>query len=57
MNNELRNIIIGISETSTGHSIQAVLRFLRKSKTASRETEKSKLFSKTDEVEIAERFC
>ena len=57
MNDELRNIIIGIGETSTGHSIQTVLRHLRKSKNASRETEKSQLFSKTDEVEYLNDFA
>jgi Serine/Threonine/Tyrosine Kinase found in polyvalent proteins len=57
MNDELRNIIIGISETSTGHSIQTVLRFLRESKTTSRETEKSEFFTKTDEVELLKDFA
>lgn len=57
MNDELRNIIIGISETSTRDSIQTVLSFLRKSKNASREIEKSELFSKTDEVEFLRDFA
>jgi hypothetical protein len=57
MSNELRNIIIGISETSTGHSIQKVLRFLRESKATGRKTEKSKLFSKTDEVKFLKDFA
>jgi hypothetical protein len=57
MDNELRNIIIGISETSTGHSIQTVLSFLRESKNASRETEKSEFFSKTDEVKFLIDFA
>lgn len=57
MNNELRNIIIGISETPTGNFIQTVLRFLRESKNASRKTEKSEFFSKTDEVEFLKEFA
>jgi hypothetical protein len=57
MNNELRNIIIGISETTTGHSIQTVLRFLKESNNTSRKTKKSKLLSKTDEVELLRDFA
>jgi hypothetical protein len=57
MSNELRNIIIGISETSTGHSIQTILRFLRESKNASRKTEKAEFFSKTNEVEFLKDFA
>lgn len=40
MNNELRNIIIGIIETSTGLYIQTVIHFLSKCKTANGKTEK-----------------
>jgi hypothetical protein len=57
MSDELRNIIIGISETSTGHSIQTVLRFLRESKNASRKIEESEFFSKTDEVKFLRDFA
>jgi len=57
MNDELRNIILGISETSTGHSIQTVLCFLRKSETTSREIEKSEFFSKTNEVKWLREYA
>lgn len=57
MNNELRNIILGISKNSAGHSIQTVLDFLRKGKTTSREIEKSEFFSKTSEIKLLREFA
>ena len=57
MHDELRNIILGIGKASTGHSIQTVLSFLRKSKTTSREIEKSEFFSKKDEIKLLIEFA
>lgn len=57
MNDELRNIILGIGETSTGYSIQTVISFLRKSQTTSRKIKKSEFFSKTHEVKLLREFA
>ncbi|MBS7254664.1 putative polyvalent protein kinase domain-containing protein [Flavobacterium branchiicola] len=56
MKNELQNIISGKSQVRHGNSIQTISRYLRKSKSAGRETESSKQI-KSEETTLIKQFC
>jgi Serine/Threonine/Tyrosine Kinase found in polyvalent proteins len=56
MKHELQNIISGKSQVSHGDTIQAIARYLRESKSASRETQNSKQI-KNEEATLIKQFC